>query len=237
MSNQYSIHLISNDPSKIDDIQESIKPETLLFFDGTGFDSFSKLINSCIANANTEIVIILSDKVRPTAYHIQKIINLISHGYAFVGLYRFACFGIKKEVLRRIGFFDERYVGGGFEDYDFIVRLIENDLAVYVDESVKYIPSPSKWANDDGEYPGYDHWCQKWNHFWQDGNPVPVKLERTMAEEDYSYDLGPPVTTVFLSCNKYAYENSISNHLKPFFYMEITSNSKLRYSRIKGIEG
>ena len=107
---QYSIYLISNKPYVFNEIQAGLAPETLNFFDGSKIKNFSHLVNSCVSSSPTETVILMSDKVRPTPDHIHKTLELLDKGYAFVGLRLFRFFGFKKELLRRIGFFDERFI-------------------------------------------------------------------------------------------------------------------------------
>ena len=66
-------------------------------------------------------------------------LEYINNDYGFVALYRFALFGFKKELIRRIRFMDERYIGGEYEDCDFLRRLIENNISYIEEESIKYI--------------------------------------------------------------------------------------------------
>ena len=204
----YTLFLISNKPQYYKPIQDSLLPEKLYYFDGTGVESFSKLVNSCVASSPTETVILMSDKVLPTQEHVKKALQLLEDGYAFVGLYSFAFFAFKKELFRKIGMMDERYVGGGFEDYDFFVRTQEAGLAVYNTQEVPYTQSVSAWGNYDRSY---HYWTLKWRHYWTEGNPLPV-LERTLWEKQYNYDLGPSIPVQFLSSdhNIVAIDNKVS---------------------------
>lgn len=222
----YSIHLISNKPETYDVIQQGLYPEKLNYFDGTGYPSFAKLINSCVAASPTETVIIVADKVRPTPAHVKQVLELLNVGYAFVGLYMYGFFGFKKELFRTIGPFDERYVGGGFEDYDYNVRMLEADLAFFITKDVPYIANPSSWTRD-GKYPGYDFWTRKWYHIWVEGNEAPVRLERTLHEEQYDYDFGPRVPTTFLSAKKHCY-TTCYEHTGVFMTMQITNSPELK---------
>ena len=110
----HSSFVISNRPHLFDPIQRSIAPEPVRYFDGTGYPSFSKLVNSCVASADTETVILMSDKVMPGNADVTRLLELLAQGYATVAFYRLAFFGFKKQLLRNIGMFDERFVGGGF---------------------------------------------------------------------------------------------------------------------------
>lgn len=231
MRKQYSIFLISNKPERYAKIQESLLPELLYFFDGSDVKNFSELVNRCVESSKTEIVILVSDKVRPKQEHIQKIIFLLEKGYGFVGLYRFAIFGFKKELLRQIGMFDERYLEGGFEDFDFILRLIKADISMYITEEVEYHRAPSSWNYS----MAIRHWNVKWKHEWKP-ELTDIVYEKTMEEETYNYNLGPSVPTVFLPCKQYSYISGDDYEIKmisSFFYATIkginenASNSEL----------
>lgn len=87
------------------------------------FPSFSKLVNAAIVGSKYELVIFCSHRVRPIPADVYRMLNLLSYGYGLVGLYRFGFFGLKKELMRRVGFFDERFLSGEYEDNDFVIRL------------------------------------------------------------------------------------------------------------------
>lgn len=228
MKNDYSIFLISNKPERYPKIQESLLPELLYYYDGSGATCFSQLVNSCVESSLTEIVILASDKVYPKQDHVKKIVNLLNQGYGLVALYKFAFFGFKKELLRKIGMFDERYIGGGFEDNDFINRLILSNIAFYVTEEVEYTPSNSSW-NYEKSGP---HYMNKWSHHWNKGpHPDIPMFEKMLSEEKYNYDLGPSIPTKFLPLRNHTYVNGpLSNNLvAPFLLTKIISNVPLEY--------
>jgi hypothetical protein len=50
-----------------------LSPTKIEYFDGTGYTSFSKLVNACVEQSPTETVIIMSDKVLPTDADVKKI--------------------------------------------------------------------------------------------------------------------------------------------------------------------
>ena len=153
-----------------------LKPQVLI---GKNFPSFSKLVNEAVLNAKEEIVIFCSHKTRPTPKDIYKILELLKEGYGVVGLYRFGCFGFLKELFRRVGFFDERFVGGWYEDDDFCVRLKEANIAYYEDESVEYHIANSTWDHSKT----YQVFTSKWKK-------CGYNLIRKMPELTYDYDIG-----------------------------------------------
>ena len=185
----HSSFVISNRPHLFEPIQQSIFPEPVKYFDGSGYPSFSKLVNSCVASADTETVILMSDKVTPTNDDINRLLELLDQGYAMVAFYRLAFFGFKKQLLRKIGMFDERFVGGGYEDDDFYIRLKEADLGVYITHEMPYEKSQSGWNYSMAQ----GHFVDKWSNVTQTG-----EIKRLLQEEQHQYDLGSPVPVDFL---------------------------------------
>ena len=97
-----SIIIITHDPKAGIETKNSLLPLSSKFFIGKNYESFSKLVNHAIVSADNEIVIICSYKVRPTPNDINRMLNYINEGYGFVALFRFAFFGFKKELFRRV---------------------------------------------------------------------------------------------------------------------------------------
>lgn len=228
MKKNYSIFLISNRPNRYPKIQESLLPELLYYFDGSDVTSFSQLVNKCVEASPTEIVIIASDKVYPKQEHVQKIVSLLDAGYGLVAPYRFAFFGFKKELLRKIGMFDERFVGGGYEDFDFINRLIMSNIAFYVTEEVEYNYEKSSWDYEKSS----SHWFDKWRHHWGKGpDPYIPLFEKMYTEEKYDYDLGPSVPTNFLKCYEHTYVNgpNANEVVVPYIITKFISAVPLEY--------
>lgn len=176
-----SVYCISHRPKLVQELRELV-PD-VIHFDGTGAISFSNLVNKCIVNCPTEYIIILSDKARPKPGQIQKLINLVKDPtIAFASMHRFGAFGFHKNLIRTIGFFDERYIPGGFEDDDFILRLREADLKFYETEEIPLISMPGSFGN---YVKPYIHFKQKWNF-------LPEKTLRLLPEIN-NYDIGPKI--------------------------------------------
>lgn len=208
----YSLHVISNKPHLFEPIVKSLTPERVTYFNGEGCTSFSQLVNFCVASCYTEIIIIMSDKVMPTVEHVKKTIELLEKGYAFVALYRFAFFGFKKELMRKIGMMDENHRGGGYEDEDFYIRLIENNLSMYVTHDVPYTAKPSSWIADRAR----DYHFTKWQY-----NPNTNVLQRRLPDPKYDYELGPSVPTLFLPGREFSY--TPLPQVSQYFYLNIKS--------------
>jgi hypothetical protein len=183
----YTCYLISNKPEYVDVIKKSFHPANFEYYDGTGYESFSKLVNSCVQQCPTETVIMMSDKVEPKQEHLVKILELLEQGYGFVGLYRLAFFGFNKELFRKIGVMDERFEKGGYEDDDLYTRLQEANIATYLSQEVPYQKRTSAWAEKNTVAKNKQLCVRKWG-----GIPRAVgKAQRKMPEWEHPYDFGP----------------------------------------------
>lgn len=205
---KYSLFLISNKPHLYQEVIRNLKNETVTFFDGSGVNSFSELVNKCVESSNTEIVILMSDKTRPTNNNVEKTIDLINQGYAFVGLYRFGFFGFKKELFRIIGPLDERFIGGCFEDDDFYIRLCEANLSMYLSQEVNYIRNVSSWNHSLSKKHFFNKWGTKEN-----------KIYRKLLEPELNYNFGKRVPCEFLPWH---YSKFLAKKIKKYQTLEIT---------------
>jgi hypothetical protein len=119
--------------------------DELILLDGTGYPSFSMLVNDSIDRASGDTVIICSDRCRPYHKDVRDLLSLLDEGYGIVGLYRFGFFGFRKYLISRIGYFDEQFIGGNYEDSDMLYRLKEANIAYYENEQVVYVSGISRW--------------------------------------------------------------------------------------------
>jgi hypothetical protein len=185
--NDVSIMIITHDLELARPVEESILPFKGYVFHAPNYPSFSKVCNDAIAAAKHEIVIICSRKVRPTPADIRRMLNLINDGYGLVALYSFAFFGFRKELIRRVGFFDERYIRGEYEDCDMVRRISEANIAIYEERSINYTNNnPTVWDNVMAKA----HFAAKWDESW-DIKSFTGTIHRKLCEEKYNYELGP----------------------------------------------
>jgi hypothetical protein len=220
MSN-YSITIAVRDTDMALPVIESLAPLKADVLIGKDYPSFSKLVNTVILNSNEEIVIFCSHRVRPTPDDVVRLLKLLEDGYGLVGLYRFAFFGLKKELIRRIGFMDEQFIGGWYEDNDFIIRLKEADIAYYESECVIYNPSPSTWDNSKTHEIFYSKW-----------SITEDTITRLKNELVYDYNLGTndelknvETKKIFLPWNK-SRCNPGDSWVRNYLYHEIDMNYK-----------
>ena len=179
----YEIVIISNRPHLSREAQACVRGLPNRVFDGTNYPSFAKIVNDAITSSQCEEIIICNDKARPTPKDVEKILTMLKEGWGLVGLYRFGFFGFKKDLIRQIGFFDERFVGGGYEDNDLIRRLKEANISSYESEEINYLYLPTSWQYEKTNV-ARNHFFTKWK---EEGNVT----TRQLPEEDYQYDIGP----------------------------------------------
>jgi len=224
MEQNFNIIIPSNRLEMAKETQKCLSEFDSKIFSGSNYPSFSKLINDCILSADKEIIIIANDKVRPESFHIKKILFLLNKGFGLVGLYHFGFFGFTKNLIRKIGFFDERFIGGGQEDRDFGRRLIEHDIAVYLSHETPYVTMKSSWRGDLAE----SFYNKKW---FEDG----TRIRRLLEEEIYDYDLGPiNGESHWMSFNdSMMIKTSLPSHKKlQFFNDKLVNFSQMKCSEV-----
>lgn len=95
------------------------------------YSGFSQMVNDAIDDTDSEFMVFFNPKTKPSVTLVNEIINHLCSGFALSAPVSFGGFGVTKELFRTIGMFDERFVGGEFEDNDFLLRLNLADLAFY----------------------------------------------------------------------------------------------------------
>ena len=77
------------------------------------YPSFSQLMNHAIATSKYEWMIFVNDRTTVSTEETLKIVKLLEEGFACVFLYNIGYAGFSKELVRKIGFFDEQFKLGG----------------------------------------------------------------------------------------------------------------------------
>jgi hypothetical protein len=186
---KYSIIIPSDNQMLASQAKNSLSGFNVNIFRGEKYESYSKLINDCVLSAEEEIVIIVNHKIRATPLHIYNMVDLIHRGYGLVCLQNFHFYGFKKDLFRKIGFFDERFIGGGYEDADLIRRLIEHNIGWYDAVGVPVVQMKTSWDNSlAGEF---------FHSKWEDG-----ELNRLIPDEEIKYDLGEYKGSVFFDLKR-----------------------------------
>jgi len=94
------------------------------------YPTYSQLINHSIVTSKDEWVILINDRSNPKPEEIRKMISLLENGFACVLLYSVGFMGFSKELIRQIGWWDERFIQG-WEDRDWVWRIKLANLALY----------------------------------------------------------------------------------------------------------
>jgi len=156
------------------------------------YESYSELINDSVNTSPTEHVILINDRTHPKPHEVEKILWCLGNGFAAATQYSVGFMGFSKELLRTIGYWDERFYGGGWEDDDFVLRLKLANLAYYESCEAQYDydwktplqPQDGLMGSKSGPF---------FQKKWVIGNNN-TTISRTLEEEDYNhkYDLGAP---------------------------------------------
>lgn len=179
----FTVMIPSHRPRLVRRTSRALQCVPRIIIDGTGAPSFSWLVNQCVLQCPTERVIICADKCHPSAASVRKMNTLLRKGYGLVGLYRFGFFGFDKELFRRIGPMDERFLGGNYEDNDYVLRLKEANIAYYESEEVPYRRMRSSWDITKTK--------AIFESKWDNG-------KRLLPELPHPYDFGPSTPKIYL---------------------------------------
>jgi len=114
------------------------------------YGSYAEMVNDAIATSNTEIMVFLNDRVLPKISEVEYMLDLLDQGYAAATQYSVGFIAYTKQLIRTIGWWDERYIGGGFEDDDFVLKFRLYDLAYYESEEGDYDQSWKSPLRPDG---------------------------------------------------------------------------------------
>jgi hypothetical protein len=143
------------------------------------YPSYSRLINDSIQSSPSEFMILINDRTTPLVTHAEKIINHLENGFACSFMYNVGFMGFSKELIREIGWWDERYLNGGWEDRDWVFRLKMANLALYESQEGIYDYSwKSPLQVNDKCAKSYPHFQKKWR-FLED------KVIKELEEEEY----------------------------------------------------
>lgn len=104
--------------------------------------------NRLVLSAKYPNLFVLNDKARPDRKAINKALLLHEKGFGLCGLYRYGFFFFNKFLIYKIGWFEERFVDGGYEDNDFTRRICEANIAYYENEEIDYIQLPTLYRQN-----------------------------------------------------------------------------------------
>jgi hypothetical protein len=146
------------------------------------YSSYSQLINHSIVTSPTEFVILINDRSFPNVEQVLKILNLLENGFSWVTFKGAGFMGFSKQLIRRIGWWDERFILGGWEDRDWVFRLKEANLAIYEANESDYDYS---WKSPLNGPPGVKESSVHWEAKWDLRNES--KIYRRLKEDSYPH--------------------------------------------------
>lgn len=159
------------------------------------YDSYSELINDSVKTSKTEWIILINDRTSPTVYEVEKMISLLESGFACVFLYNVGFMGFSKELIRKIGWWDQRFTNGGWEDRDWVIRLKQHNLALYESQESTYDMSWKSPLNIPGAILSTEFWHKKYQ-FTSD------TIYKLIPDEIYGYEIEeskPEISNSWLS--------------------------------------
>lgn len=98
---------------------------------GGDYYSYSQIVNEAVIETTSEFMVFINPKAEISVEDINLIINDLRNGFAYSSIISFGLWGTTKELFRKIGMMDERFIGGGYEDNDFLIRIKQANLAVH----------------------------------------------------------------------------------------------------------
>lgn len=126
------------------------------------YESYSELINHSVATTDDEWIILINDRTHPTVDEVEKMLYLLENGYACVLLYNVGFMGFSKELIRKIGWWDQRFTYGGWEDRDWVWRIRKANLALYESQEGTYDMSWKSPLNVPGAVLSSKFWQKKY---------------------------------------------------------------------------
>ena len=135
--NEPHLLTIYDAPSKLSSGVDGYYSKEVTFHDKS---SLTELWNQCIILSPTDWVLICNDDIEFRPGWLEYLEETIDTGlYDLIHLFHYGAMCIHKSLILKIGWFDERFRGGGFEDNDYQLRIYEADLKDRVDRSHDFI--------------------------------------------------------------------------------------------------
>jgi hypothetical protein len=167
------------------------------------YPSYSQLVNHAIATCPTEFMIMLNDRTTPHLHQAEKIIDHLENGFACSMFYNVAYMGLSKELVRKIGWWDERFLGGGWEDRDWVFRMKHADLALYESQEGTYDMSWKASLQSVPASKGCKYSDPHWYRKYVLGNYI-VKVLPEEKYEHWNLFLGEPRPDISSSWKKWS---------------------------------
>jgi hypothetical protein len=147
--------------------------------------SLTELWNLSIIFAPTDWVLICNDDVtfnRGWLEYLEE--QIVTDKYDMIHLFHYGGMCLHKRLILKMGWFDENFRGGGFEDIDYQLRISEAGLRDRVDRSHDYIRTENKV--EIGHFMNHHRDVQS-NGSWSGENNAEWMCEKWGRKSPYDY--------------------------------------------------
>lgn len=168
---------------------EYIKNNRLSFIHNTYSERqpLVKIWNQCIKECPTNNVIIASWRQRPSVDTFKTIYDKTNEGYGLITFDGLHFFCINKYLTTIIGFFDEGFTKGQFEDTDWFNRLRVNNIGIYMGDIAENRIIGSMWL--DGAAENKKYYISKWTEDTGNNRLIQHKNEVNICDRSLFYSL------------------------------------------------
>ena len=155
--------------------------------------SLTELWNWGIITAPTDWVLLCNDDIVFKPGWLQYLEQQIHNTDALqINLGHYGAFCMHKSLVLRIGWHDERYMGGGYEDIDWQLRIAEAGLKDRVDNSHTFYEN--RPGHDVGHF--IDHFKSSSNEGWQGRNNSRWICMKWSRRAPAAWNRAPSIRTV-----------------------------------------
>lgn len=96
----------------------------------TPYTTYSQAVNEGILSSTAEYIVFFNPRFPPYPEDVIGLYNDLNNGFCLSSLAGMGGWGVSRELFRVIGLFDERFLGGEYEDNDFLVRIKQAGYAI-----------------------------------------------------------------------------------------------------------
>lgn len=149
--------------------------------------SLTELWNWCIMLAPTDWVLICNDDVTFNKGWLEYLEQQIATDkYDMIHLFHYGGMCLHKRLILKLGWFDENFRGGGFEDIDYQLRISEAGLKDRIDRSHDFIRKEGKV--EIGHFMNHHRDVQA-NGSWSGENNADWMCDKWTRKSPYDYKI------------------------------------------------
>ena len=183
-----------------------------------------KIWNQCIKECPTENVIIASWRQRPTREHFKIIEEKINDNFGLVTFDGLHFFSFHKSLTKIVGFFDEGFTKGQYEDTDWFNRMRMNNISMYVGDVPEQRMINGNYVHStwrEGYEENKNYYESKWGEDILENKLIQKKEEYNINDRNYFSELEiknfRPFSDSILNHNLSNYYNNLFYNLEKKF--------------------